>query len=224
MLASSTWRLLAGGARQTEMGAFTRAAAPALARGLATKKKKKKIELDLGWGKLEEQWTAVDVKMPTLTSLEAFGDRSEHGHGGLRKFIQSMRAPLKWQNPEAHFAHTQNHRGSRDGKKGLSLNLHDFGKKSIIRLTFEGGDKHELDVTGMMQHDVLRLVLTTAGVDEARVDDAVRVRLAQIAASPQEARHNQVLLNSLPPEPEDEYDEGMPELEAGDAKLPEGSR
>ena len=203
--------------------AITRAAAPALTRGLATKKKKKKPELDLGWWKFEEKWTAIDVEMPSLQSFEAFGDRSAFGHSGMRKFMQSMGASLKWQNPEASFALTQNHKGLRDGKPE-SLQKHDLGQKAVIRLSFEGGAKHELDVTGMMQHDVLRLVLTTAGVDEARVDEAVRVRLAQIAASPEEARRNQVLLSSLPPEPEDEYDDGMPELEAGDAKLPEGSR
>ena len=196
--------------------AITRAAAPALTRGLATKKKKKKPELDLGWWKFEEKWTAIDVEMPSLQSFEAFGDRSAFGHSGMRKFMQSMGASLKWQNPEASFALTQNHRGLRDGKPE-SLQKHDLGQKAVIRLSFEGGAKHELDVTGMMQHDILRLVLTTAGVEESRADEAVRVRLEQIADSWKERRRNPALLGLLEQEVADpEEDAAVRELEAGD--------
>lgn len=137
-----------------------------LTRGLATKKKSKKVKkpFDLGWDALRAKYEAIPVQIPGLTALEVTHGRSVDGHAGVRKFIQAHFAQLRWQNPEASI-----------WAKG-----HRHEERATVSITLNNGAHHELDVKGMVDHEVLRQVLTNGGVQTSLVDDAVQLRLAQI--------------------------------------------
>lgn len=82
------------------------------------------------------------------------------GQTGARKFQKELLAPLRYQNPEAVIEVRVN-----DDPDASSASAH---------LVLSGGESHEVDITHARSTDILRAVLTAAGVEEVAVESAVQ--------------------------------------------------
>ena len=82
------------------------------------------------------------------------------GQTGARKFQKELLAPLRYQNPEAVIEVRVN-----DDPGASSASAH---------LVLSGGESHEVDITHARSTDILRAVLTAAGVEEVAVESAVQ--------------------------------------------------
>lgn len=80
--------------------------------------------------------------------------------------MKAHTAQIRYQNPEAQ----------------VTCRVERNEDKAMVRIHIKDGPRHELDVTNMHQHEILRRVLETAGVDKDLVEEAVRIRLEQIEA------------------------------------------
>ncbi|KAL1514693.1 hypothetical protein AB1Y20_003780 [Prymnesium parvum] len=156
-------------------GASVAAWPPAFSRGLARspkrrKKSKEKKPLNTKWDHLIEKYTAIPMVIPGLKTFEMQHGRSTDGQGGIRKFLAAHTAQIRYQNPEANVLC----RASRDEVEAL------------IRLEMKDGKEYLIDATGKKSQEILREVLTTAGVEPAKVAEAVQLRVAEIEAQHKE--------------------------------------
>lgn len=55
-------------------------------------------------------------------------------------------------------------------------------QQALVRITLNDGVVHEIDVTKLWHDEILRRVLTTAGVEKSLVEQADQLLRAQIAA------------------------------------------
>ena len=170
------------------LGSLLRADAtrvPALARGLAKKKKK---TFDLGWDQLRTELLRIPVPLPQLKSLTLASAKMDTRKGenrGARQFPLEYFAPLRFQNPDA-----------------VITNPVVQGTSSSLVIELQSGDQHTFDVSGVPSTDILRRVLEVGGMPEADVqatmDVAAPTIVPAVEAGGEEAAEPEALAEEAP--------------------------